>query len=121
MATWKNGRQVPDPRPVEAPTGLRAPLSLHEEIQRYVRGEMARRAAQEGYETFEEANDFGDPDDFDDDFPEDTLYTFQPMKLETGDPGDASEGTAKPPKPASETPVSEASAEPTPARNSTAP
>lgn len=66
MATFDElGRQVPDPRPVEVPVGLKRPLTLQEEIKRFVRSELSTRAAAEGVETFEEADDFEldeDPD-----------------------------------------------------------
>lgn len=52
------GRQVPDPRPVEVPAHFTRPLSIQDEIKRFVRSELAQRAAAEGAETFEEADDF---------------------------------------------------------------
>lgn len=60
------GREVPDPTPVSVPAGLSRPLSLQEEIKRFMRSEQMRIAAEaEGLETFEEADDFDvdeDPD-----------------------------------------------------------
>lgn len=61
----EQGRQLPDPRPVEWPTELKRPRSLQEEIQRFVRQELSRAADEAGLETFEEADDFDvaeDPD-----------------------------------------------------------
>lgn len=59
------GREVPDPRPVSVPHGWQRPLTLQEEIRRYIRVEMSKQAAQDGEETFEEADDF-DVEDEDD-------------------------------------------------------
>lgn len=58
MALDKRGRELPDPRPVEWPVGVSRPLSIQEEIQRFVRVEMSRRAQEHGMESFEEADDF---------------------------------------------------------------
>lgn len=59
MATFDSqGRQVPDPRPVEVPAGLGRPLSLHDEIKRFVRMELSRAAQAQALETFEENDDF---------------------------------------------------------------
>lgn len=68
MATYDEmGREVPDGRPVSVPHNWQRPLSLHEEIKRFVRQELSARAADEGEESFEEADDFEvdeDPDLF---------------------------------------------------------
>lgn len=60
------GREIPDPTPVSVPGGFVRPLSIQEEIRRAIRGELSRQAAEDGLETFEEADDFdvdeeGDP------------------------------------------------------------
>lgn len=60
------GREIPDQTPVEIPIGFKRPLTLQEEIQRAIRGEMSRQAAAEGMESFEEANDFDTEDVLDD-------------------------------------------------------
>lgn len=57
------GREIPDPTPVSVPANWQRPLSLHEEIKRFVRVEMSRQAADQGEETFEEADDFDVDDD----------------------------------------------------------
>lgn len=86
----EHGREVLDLRPVDAPTGLRAGLSLQDEIKRYVRAEISRRAADTGMETWEEANDF----DIDEDELLDSAYTVRDM-LPDG-PRDASEHPPRP-------------------------
>lgn len=58
------GRELPDPTPVELPLGFKRPESLNDQIRRMIRGEMSAQASAAGNETFEEANDFDvDEDD----------------------------------------------------------
>ena len=57
------GWEVPDPNPVEIPAGFRKPETLAEMVQRMVRGRVSEIAESEGYETFEEADDFEIADD----------------------------------------------------------
>lgn len=61
----EKGRELPDPTPMELPSGFRAPESLESMIARMVRGRISQLANDEGMETFEEANDFelGDEED----------------------------------------------------------
>lgn len=49
--------EIPDKTPVELPLGYERPPTIQEIIQRYVRIE-SRRAEEQGFETFDEANDF---------------------------------------------------------------
>jgi hypothetical protein len=55
--------EVLDPMPVEKPVGWQRPEPLDAMIRRLVRGQISSMAAQQGEETFEEANDFDIPDD----------------------------------------------------------
>lgn len=82
MSLDKHGREVPDPRPVEWPANLKRPLTLQEEIQRFVRVEMSQRAAEHGMESFEEADDFdvGDEDEWQ------SPYEMTEMQEETPPP-----------------------------------
>lgn len=57
-------REHPDPTPVEVPLGYRAPPTLREQMQMYIREELSAKAAQAGLGTFEEENDF-EPEDAD--------------------------------------------------------
>lgn len=57
------GREIPDPTPMELPTGFRAPESLESMIARMVRTRISDLADREGMETFDEANDFELDDD----------------------------------------------------------
>lgn len=76
------GRQIPDPRPVEVPIAFQRPLSLQDEIKRFVRLELSKRAAAQELESFEEADDF-DVDD-EDPLPV-TPYEVREMSPEAGD------------------------------------
>lgn len=69
----KEGRELPDPTPIEIPAGFKRPETLQEQIRRLVRTAISERAVDSGAESFEEANDF----DMDDDDPtdQDTVYT----------------------------------------------
>lgn len=61
----ERGQEIPDPTPVSLPHGWERPLSLHEQIKRFIRSEMSQQAQLAGEETFEEADDFEvdeDPD-----------------------------------------------------------
>lgn len=63
-----NGHELPDPTPLTLPSGFKRPETLEAQIQRLVRGAISRQAAESGYETFEDADDFDIPDDTDDPF-----------------------------------------------------
>lgn len=53
----EKGREIPDPRPMELPTGFATPESLESMMARMVK-DFSARAAEEGKETFEESCDF---------------------------------------------------------------
>lgn len=59
----KNGFEIPDPKPLEIPAGMKRPESLAETIKRMMRQHELHRVASDGDETFEEANDFDMDDD----------------------------------------------------------
>ena len=62
------GQEVVDPRPVEVPVGYDAPEPLEQRIARLVQTEISEIAQREGYESFDDANDFDvDDPDFSDD------------------------------------------------------
>lgn len=54
----ERGHELLDPTPLELPVGFKRPESLEEQIRRLVRVNISRQAEQEGYETFEDADDF---------------------------------------------------------------
>lgn len=53
----KDGHQIPDPTPLEIPVGFHQPPDIMETIRKLVQLESGK-AAGEGEETFEEADDF---------------------------------------------------------------
>lgn len=89
--TSDNRFEIPDPVPVAKPVGWQAPPSLQEQIRRLIRTEMSMRAAAEGRETFEEADDFDVPDEDPDPV---SPYTLKEATWEG--PVDASNGPRSP-------------------------
>lgn len=88
------GREIPDQTPIEIPTHLRRPLTLQEEIKRFIRIEASLAAQNDGLESFEEADDFEIDEMEADDIP--TPYLVQEQML-TPEPGsDSLEGTPEP-------------------------
>lgn len=62
----ENGHEVPDPRPLSLPSGMKRPETLAQQVARLVRShELARAASAQGFETLEESEDFDVGDDFD--------------------------------------------------------
>jgi len=60
----ERGREIPDPVPTAPPIGYVPGPSLGDTIQRLLKHQlMAQAAAAEGFDTFEEAEDFDIPDD----------------------------------------------------------
>lgn len=59
------GKEVLDTTPVARNIPWSRPLTIQEQIQRYIRMEMSRDASEHGNETFEEADDFDVGDDYD--------------------------------------------------------
>lgn len=53
-----NGHEILDPRPMALPVGFQRPPTLAEQVARLVRGHMSDMAAADGFETFEDADDF---------------------------------------------------------------
>jgi len=58
-----NGEEILDPVPLAADLPLRAPPSLEERLQRYIRHTVNRSAESAGYESFDESDDFDCGDD----------------------------------------------------------
>lgn len=55
--------EIPDPTPIHIP-GAEKPLTIQEEMKRFIREEIGRAAyVQESAESFEEADDFEDEED----------------------------------------------------------
>lgn len=73
----KEGRELPDPTPVEIPANARRPEGLHSMIARMIRTRVSDVAASEGYETFEESNDF----EVADEEPDMTLTKYEQVEM----------------------------------------
>lgn len=71
----EQGRELPDPTPLEVPVGFKRPETLAEQVRRLVRSEHfnAEREAL-GEETFDEADDFDVDDDFDPSTPYEVFF-----------------------------------------------
>lgn len=65
----------PDPTPMAVPAGFKRPLTLAEQVRRLVRSERFQQEMErQGFETFEEADDFDIEDD-----PVDPSTPFEPF------------------------------------------
>lgn len=62
MALNEFGYEVPDNTPVEIPSKLRLGISRADQMRRFIRQELSRKAVDDGQESFEEADDFDLPD-----------------------------------------------------------
>lgn len=71
--------EVLDDTPVENPAAGKQPLSLQQEMQRMIRTEMSRLAAEQGQETMEEADDFDEDED-------DPLSQYQLTEMQVEEP-----------------------------------
>lgn len=58
-----DGREVSNPVPMEPPVGYLKQPSIFENMRAMVRAELSRKAAEEGFETEDEAENFDIPDD----------------------------------------------------------
>lgn len=63
MNFTNDGKEVLSQIPLSIPYDKTRPESLQEQIARMVRSEFSQMAHNNGEETFDEANDFGDEDD----------------------------------------------------------
>lgn len=86
----KEGRELPDPTPMEIPAGFQRPLTLQEQIERCFRGLVSRNAEARGFESLEEATDFDVPDDQD---PTDAPTRYTMMETEVLPDGDGADAT----------------------------
>lgn len=60
-----DGSEICDSTPIETPLHINRPMSIAERVRSLVQGELSRRAAEQGHESFEEADDFDVGDDYD--------------------------------------------------------
>jgi len=72
-----DGKEYLDQTPIEIGIDQQRPLSLHEEMRRFITEEVSRQATSEGHESFEDADDFDlEQDEFQ------TQYTLHEMQEE---------------------------------------
>lgn len=60
-----NAKESPDPTPIEIPLEMTRPLSLKEEMQRFIKQELSNQASVQDFGTFDEEEDFDIPDEND--------------------------------------------------------
>lgn len=122
----EKGRELGDPVPMEPPLGIYQTPSLIEQIRRSVAEELSRQAAAQGFETWEEANDFdvpGDPLDPSSPYEEQFEPTPPPPHMVGQPPATPAPEPAKPPSaepPSGGASVQEKNPTPPPAAPSTA-
>lgn len=82
-----NGNEVGDPTPVAPPAHLRRSPTMSEQIQTMIRRQLSLTAQEQGYESFEEAEDFDvDDDPVDPHTPYEAVFDPQPpVTPEVGD------------------------------------
>jgi len=100
----------PDPTPVEIPGKCQMPLSLRDDMRRFIREELTKQALKDTeIESFEESNDFEIEN------PEDeiiTPYTVHELAPEPEQPIDDLEGTSSPEDRVPEAPEAEGETQP---------
>lgn len=96
----KDGNEVGDPTPMAPPAHLRRSLTMAEQIQQMIRREVSLRSQEDGFETFEESDDFEiDDDPPDPHTPYEAVFDPRPP-VEESDDGNATvdEGRPEPPE-----------------------
>lgn len=86
-----DGFEVPDPKPVEMPTRLKLPQSRADQIRAFVRQEMSEQMHAQGFESFEEADDFDLPEGEDWASPYEVDFDPPPAGLSQADPSPMAE------------------------------
>lgn len=99
----EQGWEIPDDTPVAVPARLSLPTNRAQQIQAYIRQELSQQAADNGEETFEEANDL-DVDEFD-------QFGMTPYEI-FGEVGNPEAPLTEPPAEAAPVPKDQAPAEP---------
>lgn len=102
----EKGREMCNPKPLVVHSGLKRQEPIRDQIKRVLRQELSRQAHEQGFETFDEANDF-DIDDEDPDFL--TSYEIQGLEDEylPQEPQKESPPQTEPPKPETSPPPQE--------------
>lgn len=84
------GRELPDPTPIEIPAAMRRQESVNDMMRRMISQELSKHAASMGAETEEEANDFDVDDDVELPYTRAELLSMQLEVTADGDGKDAS-------------------------------
>lgn len=92
----ERGHEICDSRPMEIPMGFKKPESLQEQIRRMIRTEASIRAADQGMETWEEADDFDVDDDFDPTSPWEMNFDPSPVDSSILEPSGSAQTAAVP-------------------------
>lgn len=73
-AVGPRGSELNDGKPIAVPLNYQRPPTLQEQIQRLIRTTLSDQAAADGYESFEEADDFDVGDDYDPSSPHEMVF-----------------------------------------------
>lgn len=76
----ERGRERLDPTPMAPPVGWKPTPSMVEIMRAQIRNELSQAADQEGFETWDEANDFDVQDDFDPSTPYEEMFDPAPSR-----------------------------------------
>lgn len=118
----ERGHEILDPTPLAMPLKFARPPSMAEMLQRYVRGYLSNQVADQGMETFEEADDFDVGDDFDPSSPFEEMFHGQfDETIQMGNESGQSQGTPNQSGDPGTQPVNAAPAPATPSGGGTTP
>lgn len=83
-ASQNYGYEKADPQPHAGYMARPEVLTLREEMQRFIRGELSARAAADDFESFEEADNFDLPEEDEQERDFETAYTVRELTPELG-------------------------------------
>lgn len=96
----EKGQFYPDPTPVAPPIGYVPEVSMFDRVRDMVRREMSKAADEQGFETFEEADDFDVDDDAELKSPYELVFQPEPDGPKYPEPEKDPVPSPKPPEPA---------------------
>lgn len=80
---YENGEEIMDPTPIAPPVGYKKAPTIAEQVRNLIRSERLRHEAEaQGYESFEESDDFNVGDDFDPRSPYEEVFEPTPQPTE---------------------------------------
>lgn len=99
MATFnKQGEEILDQTPVAIPVRLSRPATMAEQVRNLVRQQLSQYAADQGHETFEDADDFDVGDDYDPSSPYELEFDQEDAPLPSALPEEAPPPSPPPPE-----------------------